>query len=425
MIDINLIRENSEKVKNSSSDKNVNPGLVDDFLLIDKKWRELTNEVDNSRFEQKKLSDERKIDEAKILKNKIQQLEEEIRVIEEKRRELWEEIPNPADSDVPVAKDESGNVVIRQWGDIPKFDFEPKDHADIGKSLGIIDIERAGKVSGTRFGYFKGGAALLELALLNYTFKALTSREIVRKIADTIELGYYDNPFVPVFPPVMIKPDIFRKMARLKPEDERYYIPSDDIYLIGSAEHTLGAMHIDETLNGENLPIRYLGFSTSFRREAGSYGKDTRGMLRVHQFDKIEMESFTSSEDSRKEHEFFVAIQEYLMKSLGIPYRVVLLCTGDMGGPDSRQVDIESWLPGQNRYRETHSADLMTDFQSRRLNTKIRNKKGETELAHMNDATAFAIGRTIIAILENYQTKDGTVIIPEILREYLGFDEIK
>ena len=216
-------------------------------------------------------------------------------------------------------------------------------------------------------------------------------------------------------------------MGRLTEADkeERYYLQQDDLYLVGSAEHTLGPLHMDETLPEEALPLRYLGFSTAFRREAGSYGKDMKGILRVHQFDKLEMESFTAPEDSLKEQNFFVAIQEYLMQGLELPYQVVAVCTGDMGKPDARQIDIETWLPGQEKYRETHSADLMQDFQARRLNIKVKRKDGKIEFAHMNDATAFAIGRTLIAILENYQQKDGSVKMPRVLQGYVGKKEIK
>ena len=211
-------------------------------------------------------------------------------------------------------------------------------------------------------------------------------------------------------------------MARLSSETEieRYLISRDNQYLIGSAEHTLGPMHIDQTLNENVLPLRYFAFTPAFRREAGSYGKDTKGILRQHQFDKIEMESFTTPEDGVREQNFFVAIQEYLMQSLKIPYQVVAICTGDMGGPDYRQIDIESWMPGQNRYRETHTSDYMTDYQSRRLQTRVRMNKGETIFVHMNDATAFAMGRTIIAILENYQQEDGLIKIPEVLKQYMN-----
>ena len=227
-------------------------------------------------------------------------------------------------------------------------------------------------------------------------------------------------------PPVMIRPEIFKKMARLSEADkeERYYFPKDDVYLVGSAEHTLGPLHMDEVFNEEDLPIRYLGFSTSFRREAGTYGKDLRGILRVHQFDKLEVESFTTSENSLTEQNFIIALQEYLVRSLKIPYQLVILCTGDMGAPDARQIDLECWMPGQEKYRETHTSDLMTDFQARRLNTKVRRKGGKTEFVHMNDATAFAIGRILIAIFENYQQKNGSIKVPKVLQKYCGFKEI-
>jgi seryl-tRNA synthetase len=225
----------------------------------------------------------------------------------------------------------------------------------------------------------------------------------------------------------MIRPDVFKRMARLDPgqEEERYYLPKDDLYLIGSAEHTLGPLHMDETLKEEELPVRYIGFSPAFRRESGSYGKDVKGILRVHQFDKLEMESFTTPENSRKEQDFIVSVQEYLVQSLEIPYQVVSVCTGDMGGPDARQIDIECWMPGQGRYRETHTSDLMTDYQSRRLATKVKRKNGKTELVHMNDATAFAIGRILIAIIENNQTAEGKIRIPKVLQKYIGKEEIE
>ena len=261
---------------------------------------------------------------------------------------------------------------------------------------------------------------LLEFALMQFGFKVLGDKKILKKIADKVKPGYSPKPFVPVIPPVLIKPEVFQRMARLEPTEERYYIPSDNLYLIGSAEHTLGPLHMDETLKESELPIRYVGFSTAFRREAGSYGKDVKGILRVHQFDKLEMESFTLPEDSFKEQEFIVGVQEYLMQSLELPYQIIICSTGDQGGPDFRHLDLETWMPAQNKYRETHSADLMNDYQSRRLGTKVKRENGETQFVHMNDATAFAIGRTLIAILENYQTKDGKIEVPKVLQEYVG-----
>jgi len=336
-------------------------------------------------------------------------------------------VPNIILDDVPEGKDETENKVLRKIGKPTKFDFKPKDHVSLGEELDIIDIKRAAKVSGTRFGYLKGGAALLEVALIQLAISTLTDKKIIKKIADSVEKGYSGKVFVPVFPPVMIRPNVFTRMARLSKEDkeDRYYLEKDNLYLIGSAEHTLGSMHMDEIIAERDLPLRYLGFSTCFRQEAGSYGKDTRGILRVHQFDKLEMESFTLSENSVLEQKFFVAIQEYLMKLLKIPYQVVMICTGDMGKPNAKQIDIEAWLPGQDKYRETHSADLMTDYQARRLKTRVKRKSGRTEFLHMNDATVFAIGRIVIAIMENFQQKDGSIKVPSVLQRYIGIKEIR
>ncbi len=225
----------------------------------------------------------------------------------------------------------------------------------------------------------------------------------------------------------MIRPDVFSRMGRLTEEDkdDKYYIPEDDLYLIGSAEHTIGPIHMDSKLDENDLPKRYIGFSTSFRRESGSYGKDVKGVLRVHQFDKLEMEIFSTSNTGLAEQNLAVAIQEYMMQELELPYQVVSVCTGDMGKPDYRQLDIETWVPSQEKYRETHSADYMTDYQARRLKTKVSLSNGDTEFVHMNDATGFAIGRILIAILENNQQEDGSVIIPKVLQPYIGIDIIK
>jgi len=424
MLDPKLLREESEKVKKGIAAKNADPKLVDTFLELDRKWREALTELENWRSEQKKLSAARDVEGGKRNKETIKEVEAKVTELEKERDLVWMQIPNIPDEDVPVGKDESGNKAIRNWGEPKKFGFEPKDHMTLGESLGIIDTEKASKIAGSRFNYLLGDAAKMEYAIVQLVFQTLTDTEILKTIAEKIEPGYSAKPFIPVVPPVMIRPEVFRRMGRLGPdtEEERYYIPKDDLYLIGSAEHTLGPLHMDEILEEKNLPIRYIGFSTSFRRESGSYGKDVKGILRVHQFDKLEMESFTSPEDSRKEQDFIVAIQEYLMQALILPYQVVAICTGDMGGPDRRQVDIETWMPFQNRYRETHTSDLMGDYQARRLNTKVRRKTG-TELVHMNDATAFAIGRILIAILENYQTAEGKVRVPEVLRKYLGNKE--
>jgi len=422
MIDINLIRENPELLKKSLTRRNQNPDGVDSFLTLDTDWRAKTQVIEKLRSEQKQLGVEKKFEQAKELKEKIQVQEKELTEIAKVREDWLLSFPNILAEEVPDGQNETENKVLRTWGKKPEFDFEPKDHAELGKTLDIIDNERASKVTGARFTYLKGGGALLQMALIQWTTQVLTDPKTIKKIAQSVGASVSPKPFTLVFPPVMIREESYRRMARLTEEDkdERYHLEKDDLYLIGSAEHTLGAMHMDETIPEKDLPLRYLGYSTSFRREAGSYGKDTKGILRMHQFDKLEMESFTESTNGIKEQDFFVAIQEYLVQKLELPYQVVANCAGDTGTPDARQFDIEIWMPGQQKYRETHSADYMADYQSRRLKTTIKKENGEKEFAHMNDATAFAIGRTLIAILENNQTKNGEIKIPKVLRPYLG-----
>lgn len=416
MLDIKFIRENTKQVKDSIKKRGLDFDL-DNLLKVDEKKRKIQTELENisakknraskeiAKAENKKeiIAEMKKIDKrGDKLKKELQKLEEELSIIIYK-------VPNILADDVPVGKDEKDNKVIKKVGKPPKFKFQAKDHMELCLNLDLINKETAAKVSGSRFAYLKGELALLQFALIQYALDVLTKKG-----------------FIPVIPPVMIRPDVYTKMARLNEEDkdERYYLGKDDIYLTGSAEHTLGPMHMDEIILERDLPKRYVGYSTAFRREAGSYGKDIKGILRLHQFDKIEIESFTVKEDSLKEQKAIIAIQEQLVRSLKIPYRVVILCSGDMGKPNFRQVDIECWMPGENRYRETHTADLMTDYQARRLNTRVKRKTG-LEFVHMNDATVFAIGRTLVAIIENYQQKDGSIKIPEVLQKYTGFKEIK
>lgn len=424
MLDIKFIRENPDLIKEAARNKGVKFD-VDQLLAVDERRRHVLQELEAKRAKQNagskggpKASTE--IEELKKLKEEIKILEEEIKHVEVDFDELMSKLPNIPSDDTPIGKDENENKVLYEVGKPTVFDFKPKEHWELGEDLGVIDTAIAGKISGARFVYLKGGLGLLQFALVQLVFSVLTDEGILKKIIKKAGLKVEYKPFIPVIPPVFIKPEVFEKMARLEPKEERYHIPSDDLYLVGSAEHTLGPLHMDETIPEKNLPIRYIGYSTAFRREAGTYGKDTKGILRVHQFDKLEMESFCLPEDSVQEQNFFVAVQEYLMQTLDVPYRVVQICTGDMGGPDARQVDIECWMPGQDRYRETHTADLMTDYQARRLNTKVKRVGGKTEFVHMNDATAIAIGRTIIAIMENYQTKKGTVIVPKVLRKWMG-----
>ncbi len=434
MLDLKFIRQNIDLVKDAVRNKRVDVD-VDRFLALDEKRRMLIQGYEDGLAKKNKATKviaetkdkterEKLILEMRELDKSSDRLSEQLKEVEKEFNELLYKIPNIPLDDVPIGKDESENKTIREVGKKPDFYFEPKEHWQLGQDLCLIDMERGAKVAGARFGYIKGQLAILEFALVQYALSVLTDKKMIAKIIKSAKLNLEPKPFVAVVPPVMIKPDVLQKMARLEPREERYYIPSDDLYLIGSAEHTLGAMHMDETFSEKDLPARYVGFSTSFRREAGTYGKDMKGILRVHQFDKVEMESFSLPEQSLEEQNFFVAIQEYLMQSLKIPYRVVAICTGDMGAPDVRQIDIEAWLPGQNRYRETHTADLMTDYQARRLNTKVKRENGKSEFVHMNDATVFALSRTPIAIMENYQQKDGSIVVPKVLQKYVGFKKI-
>ncbi|OGE87700.1 MAG: serine--tRNA ligase [Candidatus Doudnabacteria bacterium RIFCSPLOWO2_02_FULL_49_13] len=433
MLDIKFIRDNQEKVRQAIKNKLSNANL-DHLLSLDEQRKKLIMESESVRARRNEIAGKLKSDrnealvaQGRELKDNLGKLELELAEVESQWQLILEQIPNVPVEDVPVGSDESANTVIKHWGEPAKFEFEAKDHMALGESLGIVDMERAAKVSGARFGFKKGAAAILEWALIQFVSETLTDKKIIAKIAKQIDPELSANTFVPVLPPVMIKPDVYTRTGRLSPEDadEKYKMAKDELYLIGSAEHTLVAMHMDEVLDGKELPIRYLGFSTCFRREAGSYGKDTKGMLRVHQFDKLEMESFSTPETSLLEHKFLVAVQEYLMQQLELPYQVVINCTGDMGKPNARQVDIETWLPGQNRYRETHSADYMTDYQARGLNIKFRRPDGSNEIVHTNDATAIAMSRIPIAIFENYQQADGSIKIPKVLQKYTGFKVIE
>lgn len=429
MLDIKFIKDNAELIKANNESRGVVVDVNRLITLYNKK-RKLQKELESWRAEKNKHSKAKPtqavIDKLKKLGDAMSKHEAKVRLIDEELRSLIYQIPNLNMPDVPIGKDASDNKVLRSWGEKPKFDFKPLDHVDLGKNLDIIDTETSALVSGTRFNYLKNEAVWLQFALVQLTLEILTNKDNLNKIASDFNMSVDTRPFIPVIPPDMIKPEVYTKMARLNEGDEdKYYLQKDDVYLIGSAEHTMGPMHMDKIFSEESLPLRYIGYSTSFRREAGAYGKDTRGILRVHQFDKLEIESFTTPEDAIKEQDFIVAIQEYLVRSLNLPYQVILLCSGDMGLPDARQIDIETWMPGQDSYRETHTSDMMTDYQSRRLNTKVKRQAGELNYVYMNDATAFAIGRMLIAILENNQQSDGSVIIPKVLHKYLPFKEIK
>lgn len=429
MLDIKFIRENQERVAKAIKDKSANVDLAK-LLEVDKRRRKLLQESEQLRSLKNDINDIIKsaVDEkervdaiakGKEIKEKSDVIAPQFDMLTQQYEDLMRRVPNVPSDDTPIGPDGSGNVVVREVGDRPRFSFQPKEHWQLGADLDVIDVPRAAKVSGARFAYLKGDLVLLEYALMHFALSVLTDEKQLSMIAEKAHVTVPTKPFVPVLPPVLIRPDMMQRMARLDPE-EMYAVERDGLTLIGSAEHALGAMYADETFQEKNLPLRLVGFSTAFRREAGSHGKDMKGILRLHQFNKLEIESFTTAEQSRTEQDFIVAIQEYLMQMLKLPYRVVAVCTGDMGKPDVRQIDIETWMPGQDRYRETHTSDLIGDFQARRLNTKVKRADGTVEFVHMNDATVFS-QRPLIAIMENYQQEDGSIVIPNVLRPFMPF----
>lgn len=425
MLDIRFVRENADRVQQAAKDKGYDVD-VQKLLELDESRRSLQTLADELRTKRNENAAKMKggkpeqslIDEGKQIKVALAEKEASLGAIEQQYLELLKKVPNMPASDVPVGASEDENVIARTVGEPTSFDFEPKNHAEIAEAKGWIDKERAAKVAGARFGYLKGDLVRLQWSLMQWAVDQLTDSDVLRNIAERAGLQVSAKPFTPVLPPLMIKTDIYDAMDRLQPSDDRYKIEGEELWLQGSAEHVLGSMHADEILDASELPLRYVGYATSFRKEAGTYGKDMEGIIRMHQFDKLEMESLTSKDMSLDEHLFMVAIQEYLMQQLGLPYRVMMKCTADIGKPNARGVDIDVWLPGQNKYRETHTADYMTDYQARRLQTRYRTEQG-VELVHTNDATAFS-QRPLIAIIENYQTVDGDVLIPDVLKPYFG-----
>ncbi len=427
MIDIKILRSNPELVRKALSDKCVELDL-DRVIELDSKRIPLKQQADEIRTLRNKLSDQmgkgkpapEMIEESKRLKESLQSIESELEAIEVEFESLYKRIPNIPTPDTPIWHSEEENVVVKQWGNIPQFSFGPKTHAEIAEKRGWIDKERAANVAGARFAYLKGDIVRLQFALIQYVFDTLGNESILSSIIQEHSLNISSKPFLPVLPPYMIKTAPYDAMDRLEPREERYKIEGQDLWLQWSAEHVLGSMHANEIFSESDMPIRYIGYATSFRGEAGTYGKDMEGIIRMHQFDKLEMESFSTKETSHDEHLFFSAIQEYLMQSLELPYQKLQKCTFDIGKPNAKGSDIEAWLPWQGKYRETHTADYMTDYQSRRLQTKVRRSSGELELIHTNDATAFACGRALVAIIENYQNEDMSVRIPEVLKPYMG-----
>lgn len=419
MLDIQFIRDNADRVREGVAKKGYDPKLVNKVLAIDTKRRDLLQKVEELRRSRNEAAKKRDATKGAKIKASLQKLEPELERLTRQFTTELSQIPNLPTEGVPVGGEGEGRI-IKKVGKPREFSFIPKGHVELGKNLGIIDIDRAVKVSGSRFAYLKGDAVLLELALVNFALSKLSK-----------------EGFTPVFPPMLIKKEITEGLGYWHGGgNENYYLVNDfevggsdtgkplPLYLVGTGEHSVVPMHAGEVLDSKELPLRYVAFSSCFRREAGSYGKDTRGILRVHQFDKVEMVSFVLPEDEKKEHEKLLSLSESLMQDLELPYQVVELASRDIGFPTARTYDIETWIPSQGKYRETHSISTTTDYQARRLDIRYETPDGRKYVSILN-GTAFAIGRTIIAILENFQAKDGSVVIPKVLRPYIEKDVIQ
>lgn len=408
MIDIKLIREQPDVVKQGVAKKNYDPSKIDELLELDKKRLEILQKTESLRQERNTLTKEN-FERGKGIKEELKNLEPQLEELDKDFKSLLNQIPNLPSEDVPVGKSEEENIELRKVGEIPKFDFEPKDHVELGKLLDIIDFEAGAKVSGAGFYFLKNAGALLEIALVNYGLRFLTERG-----------------FTPVITPDLAKEKYYLGTGYLPKGDEAqtYKIEDTDLGLIATAEVTLAGYHADEILDIKDLPKKYGGYSHCFRMESGAYGKYSKGLYRVHQFSKVEMFVFASPDQSAQIHEELLKIEEEFWKSLGVPYRVIQQCTGDLGAQAVKKFDLEAWMPGRGDYGEITSTSNTTDYQARNLG--IRVKDGEkNEYLHTLNGTLVANSRGPIAILENFQQADGSIKIPEVLVPYMGISEIK
>jgi seryl-tRNA synthetase len=411
MLDLKAIREDPERFRAGLARRGASEEL-DRLTSLDEEERRLKVRVEELRAEQNRASKEigraspkerqHLIDAAKELSEELARIEPLLQAADEEVQALLARLPNLPHDSVPDGADDEDNRVEREVGTRPSFRFAVRDHVELGELTGAIDIERAARTSGSRFTYLFGPAVWLQWALVRYALDVVTERG-----------------FTPVIPPVLVREEAMYGTGFLPTDEAQIYVTrEDDLYLVGTSEVPLASLHQEEILDPGQLPIRYAGYSTCFRREAGTYGKDTRGMFRVHQFDKVEMFSFCEPERSWEEHDFLVSIEEEILGSLGLPYRVVTICTGELGASAAKKIDLEGWLPGQERYRELTSCSNCTDYQSRRLGVRTRGADG-TRPVHTLNGTATAIGRTLIAIFENHQREDGSVEVPDVLHPYL------
>src|SRR5919106_995713 len=416
MLDLRLLKENPQIIKDMLEKRKLN-FPINELVAFDKRRRELIAEMQQIKHKKNIISDRiafkkkinndstEELQEMKVIAREILSLEEEKTTVESKFKDLMMMLPNLVDKSVPIGNNETDNLIIKQREINKKLRFKPKDHVDISTKLGLIDLERAAKISGARFYFLKNQLVMMNQALILFALKFLS------------EKGY-----TLAQPPYMIRRGAMEGAVILEDfEDVIYKIERDDLYLIGTSEHAIASMHMDEILDGKRLPIRYASFSPCFRKEAGAHGKDMKGIFRVHQFEKVEQFVFSRPEESGREHERMLTLSEEFFKQLGIPYRVMLLCSGDTGKISSKTYDIEAWMAGQNAYREIVSCSNCLDYQARRLGIRFRDKTNEdTRLVHTLNSTLVATERTMVAIIENFQTLNGNVKIPEVLRKYIG-----
>lgn len=417
MLDIVFIRENPQEIKKACQVKNLDESIVDSLLAVDEKRRVLISQVQVLRTEVNKNADEVKqqvqqagkpgqelIEKGKLLKAQLKDVEPELKLVDQEFTELMLEIPNVPAADVPVGRDETGNKVERQEGKLPEFDFEVKDHQQLMENLGLLDTKKAVKIAGFRGYFLKGDGLLLERALLDYALDLMIK-----------------HGFEPMSAPVLVKKEAMVGTGYFPWGQEDHYKTQDETILAGTAEVALTAYHLGETLAEKDLPIKMVGISPCFRREVGSYGKDTKGIIRVHQFNKVEQVVYTVADETetRDWHQQMLGFSEELLRGLGLPYQVLLMCTGDMGAGQRKKYDIETWFPAQNKYRETHSASYFNDFQARRLNIRYQAKDGSLKHVYTLNNTVAASPRLLAAVVENYQQADGTIKVPEVLQSYL------
>ena len=412
MIDLRELRDDPEKFRASLKGKRMPEGHLDALSKVDGEYRDLLSKVEALRAERNEANqaiktasnEERpaKIARAKELKEELADGEERLKALEPERLDLWLKTPNPCHPEVPGGDTDEDNAVVRTWGEKPSFDFQAKDHLALAEAYGWIDMERGAKVAGSRFAYLHDALVDLQFGLVAMAMDLLRG-----------------EGFRPTLPPVMVREAAMEGTGFFPAEKfEIYKVQDEDHYLVGTSEVPIAGLHMDEILEEEKLPLRYAGYSTCFRREAGAAGKDTKGIFRVHQFDKVEMFSFCHPDKSWDEHEFLLSVEEKLLQALEIHYRVVDVCDGDLGSPAARKYDVEGWFPGQGQYRELTSCSNCTDFQARRLKARFKGE-ARNKLVHTLNGTAIALGRTMIAVLENHQQEDGTIRVPEALRRFL------